>query len=405
MPRRLCMVVHGPYPIGEPRVARQARTAVEAGYDVDVVAMRRDGEPELEVLDGIRVVRLPFAHVRGGSALQLVREYVGFTLAATLRVARLSSQRRYDVVQVHNPPDFLIASALLPKALGARIVLDVHDLAPDMFSARFEGRRFAGTADRALRLIERVATALAHSVLTVHQPYADELAARGTPARKVTVVMNTLDERLQPATVEPRRGNSFRIVYHGTASPWYGLELLVDALAQILPSVPNAMLEIYGEGDALPSARARAAELGVADRVSASGAYLPHGEVLERVQGASVGVIPNLPTRLNRFALSSKLFEYVALGVPVVCADLPTLRAHFADDEVRFFAAGDAGSLADALLDVAADPAEAERRVEAAAVRYEAYRWPINAARYLAVLDGETARGRREPSGVPECAA
>ena len=56
--------------------------------------------------------------------------------------------------------------------------------------------------------------------------------------------------------------------------------------------------------------------------------------MLRAVQRRSVGVVPNLPTRLNRYALSTKLFEYVALGIPVVCADLPTIREHFSDDEV-----------------------------------------------------------------------
>src|SRR5262245_17913368 len=107
------MVVHGPYPIGEPRVTRQARAALEAGFDVDVVATRRPDEPTSEVVDGVRVFRLPVEHRRGGGILWILREYLGFTLLATLKVARLSARRRYAVVQVHNPPDFLIAAAMI----------------------------------------------------------------------------------------------------------------------------------------------------------------------------------------------------------------------------------------------------------------------------------------------------
>jgi glycosyltransferase involved in cell wall biosynthesis len=108
-----------------------------------------------------------------------------------------------------------------------------------------------------------------------------------------------------------------------------------------------------------------------------------------------VGVIPNLPTQLNRFALSSKLFEYVALGVPVVSADLPTIREHFADDEVRFFRAGDADALAEALRDVASDLAAARARAKRALQRYEAYRWPRNAARYAELLSRITSQASR----------
>ena len=93
---------------------------------------------------------------------------------------------------------------------------------------------------------------------------------------------------------------------------------------------------------------------------------LPHREVLERVAGASVGVVPNRPIPLNRFALSSKLFEYVALGIPAVVSDLPTLREHFSPQEVCFFRPGDATALAEALLAVARDPQAAATRARAA---------------------------------------
>jgi glycosyltransferase involved in cell wall biosynthesis len=104
------------------------------------------------------------------------------------------------------------------------------------------------------------------------------------------------------------------------------------------------------------------------------------------VRSADVGVIPNLPSQLNRFALSSKLFEYVALGVPVVSADLPTIREHFDDEEIRYFRAGDPDALAEALFDVASDSTAARARAERALKRYEAYRWPPNAARYAELL-------------------
>lgn len=383
----LCMIVHGPYPIGEPRLARQARAARDAGFDVDVVAMRRDGEARLGLVDGIRVYRMPVEHRRGGGALQLLREYLGFAILATLRVARLAVRRRYAVVQVANPPDFLIAAGIVPKLFGARLVFDVHDLSPDLFETRFAGRSGARVADVTLRLVERLAVRLADEVLTVHDPYRQELVARGAPAAKVTVVMNSLDEELLPAPSTDRPGEEFRIVYHGTVTSWYGVELVVEALAAIGQSVPDAQLEVYGEGDAMPRVCALAEALGVSERLIAPGRYFPQTEVLSLVQGARVGVIPNLPTRLNRFALSSKLFEYVALGIPVISADLPTIRAHFDDKEIRYFRAGDAGSLADALVDVATDPDAAAARAFAARARYEEYRWSGNAARYVAVLN------------------
>jgi glycosyltransferase involved in cell wall biosynthesis len=395
------MVVHGPYPIGEPRVTRQARAALEAGFDVDVVATRRESEPEREIVDGVRVFRLPVEHQRGGGILRVLLEYLGFTALATIRVARLAARRRYDVVQVHNPPDFLIAAAIIPKLRGTRIVFDVHDLAPDLFASRYDGRRGSAFVDKALCWTERLAARLADAVITVHEPYRQVLIARGVPASKVTVVMNSLDESLLPPQPPARSEQSeFRVFYHGTVTAWYGLELLVNAFGSILPDLPDARLEIQGEGDALAAVRDRAEALSISSHVNAPGSYLPQADVLALAQGANVGVIPNLPTRLNQYALSSKLFEYIALGIPVVSADLPTIRAHFDDSEIRYFRAGDAESLAEAILDVAQHPDAAAERVAAARARYEEYRWPGNAARYLALLEAERPASRQSSEEV-----
>ena len=383
---RLCMVVHSAFP-ADPRVAREARAAVAAGFVVDVVATRAPGEPAREDVGGATVYRLPVSHVRGGGAFRMLIEYVGFTVLATVRVATRAIRQRYDVVQVHNPPDFLIVAALVPKLLGARVVLDLHDLSTDMFSMRFGASRLTAVAERVLRRIERFAFRISDLVITVHEPYRDELRRRGVPLDKSIVVLNSVDEALLPAD-EPRPTRPpFRVVYHGTVTPHYGLDLLLEAFALISGDVPDATLQIYGEGDAVPELAAKAAALGVADKVELTGVALAHAEVLKRVQGASVGVVPNLPTRLNRFALSTKLFEYVVLGIPVVAADLPTIRSHFDEHEIECFRAGDAQSLADALRRVADDPDAASLRARSARGRYEAaYAWKGQSAIYTNAL-------------------
>jgi glycosyltransferase involved in cell wall biosynthesis len=385
MSRRLCMVVHGPYPVGEPRVEREAFAAAAAGWDIDVLAMLTPGAPPEEQIDGMFVRRLPVEHRRGANLKQSLREYAAFTMLASKELAR---GQRWDVVHVHAPPDFLIVSALMPRLRGARVILDIHDLSSDMFAMRFGNRFGASAADAFLRLVERVAARAADAVVTVHEPYIDELERRGIPTAKLTMLMNSMDESQLPVAVENRPpSNGFRVVYHGTMTPHYGVDLLVRAAARASTKIGDLRLELYGNGDELEPVRGLAAELHFSGRLSTSDGYLSHSHVLERIAGASVGIVPNRPTRLNRFALSSKLFEYVALGIPVAVADLPTLRAHFSADEVRFFRAGDEAALAEALIEIASDPGAARLRAEAARRRYESYRWPEQAQRYVELLD------------------
>src|SRR5438067_2174191 len=228
------MVVHGPYPIGQPpRVGRAINAALRAGFDVDVVATRRPGESRRENVEGAHVMRLPVVHQRGVGAVAMAAEYGGFTAMAAALLTWRSLRRHYDVVHVHNPPDFLVAAAIVPRLAGSRLVLDIHDLGPDMFAMRFPARTpIAVAADRALRGIERLAARVSHAVVTVHEPYLEELVGRGVARNKLHVVMNTVDEDSLPSAQAPARPG-FRIVYHGTITPHYGLELVVDALAAL----------------------------------------------------------------------------------------------------------------------------------------------------------------------------
>jgi glycosyltransferase involved in cell wall biosynthesis len=383
---RLLMLLHDCYP-QEPRVASEARAARAAGFEVTVVALREPGEEPDEVVEGVRVVRLPVRHEHGGARLSLLREYVLFTTLAAAHAVRLARGARPDVVHVHNPPDFLVVAALLPRLLGAKVVLDFHDLTPDMFMMRFENRD-GGTLDRSLRLVERWTAKMSDAVLTVHEPYRQVLGANGVPVEKVSVVMNSLDERILPA---PRVSGgappeSFRVVYHGTATPHYGVDLIVDAVALARPQIPSVRLDVYGGGDAHSEVASRVRAHGLEDVVGIVPRFLPQEEVLRLVQGASAGVAANLPTRLSRYALPTKLLEYVAMGIPAVAPSLPTIREHFTDEEVWFFEPGDAESLAAALVAVASDPEAASRRTENARNRYEAYRWPRSAATYIDLI-------------------
>ena len=261
------MVVHGWYPLGEGRVVNEARAALDAGWQVDVVAMRKPGEPAEELVHGATVFRLPLSHEWGGGAVAVAREYFGFTVLAAAKVATLMKRRRYAVVHVHNPPDFLVLAAVAPRLLGARVVFDIHDFAPELFAMRFGSRRGFGLARGILQGVERLATRFATAIVTVHDPYRRALEARGVPAEKITVVLNSLDERLVPVAAPPQdRSNDFRVVYHGTITPHYGIVLLIEAVAQIVDEVPNLRVEIYGDGDSLPAVRARVSELGLSDR-------------------------------------------------------------------------------------------------------------------------------------------
>jgi glycosyltransferase involved in cell wall biosynthesis len=376
------MVVHGPYPIGEERVLREARAAVAHGYDVDIVAMRQPGEPAREWVEGCRVFRLPVAAGQR-SRSRVAYEYLVFFLLATGWLMR-SVIKPYRVIQVHNPPDFLLAAGLLPRLRGSRLVFDVHDFAPELFLMHF--RRAPQLIVRTLYSMERWAFRRADLVLTVNESYRRRISEKRGRNGGVAVVLNSLDEGLLPKQT-PSQSEYFRVVTHGTLNQHYGVDVLVDAFAILRDRQPNARLEIYGDGDAVPLIRRRIAALGIGSVTTFEGRYLPQREALGRVIGASVGVVANLGLPRNHEALPVKLLEYVALAIPVVASDLAAIHDYFSEDEIVFYPPGDIEALAAALIADATDARGASERAERALQRYRAYRWSVQAHAYVDLLD------------------
>jgi glycosyltransferase involved in cell wall biosynthesis len=391
---RLCLITHARFPIGEPRAERAARAAGGEGYRVDVIALRGEGEPAHERLDGITVWRLPIRHRRGAPLAMMALEYCSFTILAGLWALALRARGKIAVVEVHSPPEFLILAGLLPKLLGARLLLDVRDLSSHLWEARFGALQRDAIVIGLLRRLERVACALADAVVTVHDPYKAQLTARGAEERRIAVVMNAPEESLiagvkrSPASLGDGAlcDGEFTVAYHGTITRWYGVDLLVQAIGLLRAQGRQARAVILGEGDQLETVRELAAELGVGDSVSFSNRYLPIEEALRAVAGTDCGIISNRPSEINRFILPNKLFEYVALGIPVVSARLETVAAHFDDDDLTFCRPGDPASLAGAIAWVMDERAAAMQKSVRAQARAELYRWDRSRISYLDVL-------------------
>lgn len=391
-PTRIAIVAHASFP-DDPRLRRQAGTLLDAGYEVDVFALREAGEAPEERDGALRIVRLPVRRRFAGFAGHLA-EYVAFTGLAALRLTGEHRRRRYRLVQVATLPDFLVAATGALKVGGVPLLLDLHEDMPGFFEDRFAARPLHPLRPL-IRGVSRGAAAMADHVLTVHEPLRALAVARGIQPRKVTVVMNGPDERLFDATRHPRRqfmdDGELRLIHHSALQRIYGLEIAVAALADpVLHDLP-LRLDVYGDGPRRPWIEAAIKDAAVGDRVRLHG-RVPLDDLPALLASADVGLVPSLPEPYLQLSLSTKLLEYVAMGVPVIASDLATFRAHFSDEALRFVPGGDPAALAVAIREVAADPAAAAARAAEARRQAAPYAWSIQAARYLEVVDSLISR-------------
>jgi glycosyltransferase involved in cell wall biosynthesis len=398
MPSRVlrhCMVVDNHYP--DIRVEREANALIERGHRVDIICLRTPGTSRVERIGRLTIYRLPVSRRRGASAVTQLWEYTAFLAWATAMVTLRHLKARYDVVQVHNVPDFLVFSAGFAKATGAAVLLDLHDLMPEFFASRFGGD-LRGPLARLVLLQERAAIGFADAVVTVTDLWRDALVARGVPAHKAHVVMNVPDERRFPIR-EPltRSDGPVTVVYHGTLTRRYGLDILLTAFADARARHPMRLL-IHGRGEFADDARRLANDLGLGDAVTFSNALLTTDELAALIGQGDIGVVPNRNDILTDGILPTKLMEYAALGIPGIVSRSTAVASYFTDDMVRFVEPGNSDDLADALVELAAHPEERAALARNAQRFSREHRWSDQAAAYVDLVE-RLADARSTKSG------
>lgn len=385
LPRRVLRVTHHPFP-DHSVVRRDVLELLRQGHRVDLVCAPGLPAPEAEIgrPTGLRVYRLPIRH-RRRPLVRYPLEYAGFFLLALPFVSWLGLRTRYDVVQVDNVPDTLVFAAAVPRWRGARVVLAMYELVPELAASRVGGRAGAAAA-WACRCLERAAIAWADHVFIVNAPCLELLRARGAPPARTSVVLNTISAQLSAGG--DRRGGGGEspvVVTHTTLIARYGVDVLIRAVAVLAPDWPDLTLRVVGSGEDMDGLIRLARSLGLADRVVFTG-RLPWSRTLDEVRAASVGVVATMPDGYGQLLLPTKLLEYAALGVPAVCSRLRGAEAYFAPDTLAYFRPGDAGDLAAQVARLLADPALAAAQARRAGETARRLSWDHVRLDYLAAL-------------------
>jgi glycosyltransferase involved in cell wall biosynthesis len=384
------MIVHSYYD-EDPRVRREAESLVAAGRPVHVLGLRRpDDEPEGNVA-GVRIHRLNVQRHQGSGLLTYLREYLTFLVRSGWAAVGAQRRERFALVQVHSLPDFLVFAALPLRMVGAPVILDLHEAMPEFFRTRF-ARAANPVTHRLLLLQERVSIAFSTAVLTVNEAGADRLLSLGVPRPKVSIVRNSPALARFDATAHPHRpfaeDGIVRLVYTGALTPIYEVDVALRAMAAALARRPDLdmRLEVYGRGDSEPNLRALTTALGLADRVAFHG-RIPLDDVPAAIAAADLGLAPTRLDRYTEMTLSTKVFEYAAMGKPVVASRLPMVERTFPAGSVATYQPGHAEGMAGAILGFIEDPARRDEAVERARTIVLATAWEREAERYVALID------------------
>ena len=391
---RACMLSYSFYEMDN-RVRRYAETLVQHGYQVDAFALRQQGEPEHRVIQGVNVYGIQERVRNEKTKLHYLYRLLQFFVTSFLVLTRRHLSKPYDLVHVHSVPDFEVFAALIPKLTGATIILDIHDIVPEFYASKF-GVPQSSWIFKSLILMEKLSAAFANHVIAANHIWEKRLRQRSVKPKKLTTMLNFPDTKLFRKSGRTRADGRFVILYPGSLNQHQGLDLAIRAFARISNACPEAEFHIYGSGESLPSLTARAAELNVSDRVIIR-PPVPLDRIGSIMENADLGLVPKRKNGFGDEAFSTKILEFMTMGVPVLIADTTIDKFYFDPTLVRFFESGNEESLAANLLDLIRNPEERLAMARRAGIFVEQYSWGANENRYLEIVD----QFRSAPTGAP----
>jgi len=354
---KVAMVVFSSYP-EDVRVRREAEALADAGMFVDVVCLKGDNEKKFEKVHGVEIYRLNLKRRRAGK-LRYFIEYGYFLLAAFVILSFLHIRKKYCIIHVHNLPDILVLSALLPKITGAKIILDMHEIMPEFFMRKYE-KDEACKSIQFIKLMEKTSIKLSNHIIVATPFLKKTIVKRSASPDRCTTILNLPDPKyFHSKVVEiPRLENKFRLIYPGTISEVHGIDIAIKAI-KLVTHETNIPIEfnIYGHGSEQVISELKS----LINKTNLDGFVKLKNVVSveklpEILKSMDVGIVPKRDGMFAGDAISTKLFDFAAIGLPAIVSRTRGDSLFFDDSMVLFFEPENERQLADAIIKLFHNP-------------------------------------------------
>ena len=387
--KSICILLQSHYET-DIRARRKAEALLAAGYSVDVFALRSSYSKGADyTVDGVNLYTVELGKKRG-SLLRYLYEYLYFFFWAAFKLVRMMGKRRYAIIDTNNLPDFLVFAAAWGRWRGAKVVLDMHEITPEFYISKYKMKP-GSLMIRLLEIVEQWSLRYADAVININHPIEDVLVERGMAREKSTIIMNSVDEEFfsnaakSNAAPPVKSDATFVMMYHGTVTHIYGLDIAVDAFSKVHDKMPGAELWIVGTGTEKDRLAEQVKQLGLEGKVKLVGRVLPQ-EIPQWLKRCDMGVLATRQDVFLDLSFSSKLSEYIIMGKAVISSRLKTINRYFSDKALAFFEPNNPEELARQMLAMYQNPARRAELAEEARKEFAPIRWEVMRDRYLKLM-------------------
>ena len=378
------------------RVWREARTAKEAGYSVTLISPKNSTfSKSYEVIDGIEIYRHPSMENRGGIISQLI-EYANASFWEVLLCLRIYFKKRFHIIHAANPPDHIFFIALLFKLLGVKFIFDHHDLAPELYLSKFNGRK--NMLFRALSLMEKLSCLTADAVISTNQSYKRHvIESHGINSEKIFIVRNDPEV---PKTQESKRIGQDRnkhlteLLYIGSINKQDGVDLLIKTVHILVNQLNQKQIccTVVGDGGDLPRVKELCTELCMDPYFNFTGYIYDRKKISTFINEADICLETAPHNAANCKSTFIKVMEYMSAGKPTVAFDLDETR-YSAADSALLIEPGNLREFAEAIKKLICEPNLREKLGKCGQnIIMESLNWD-NAAKELRQAYAQVLRG------------
>jgi len=368
------------------RVRRYAEALAKRGDVVDAIVLRRAGQTPFVVMRGVRVHRIQKRLIDERGPLTYLRKLLMFFFRSAWMLTVRHLKEPYDIIHVHSVPDFEVFATLIPRLMGARVILDIHDIVPEFYASKFKVNE-QSFVFRCLLLVERMSIAYSNHVIISNHLWYEKITQRSVRPEKCTTIINYPDLSIFASRGEKAQANGdFVMCYPGTLNWHQGLDLAIDAVALLRDKVPQLKFLIIGDGPDREKLKTMVREQHLEDRVELRG-FVPIEEVAGTMAAINLGVVPKRKDSFGNEAFSTKIMEFMAMGVPVVASRTRIDQYYFNERLVQFFDSESAEDLAAKVLELVRDAAKRSSLCTAAADFIRQNNWDVRKSEYLDVVD------------------
>lgn len=383
--KRVCMISYSFYE-SDNRVMRYAEALSDRGDSVDVLALNAGSLPKSESLRGVNVLRLQSRQRNEKGKFNYLFRIMRFLVHSSAVISWRQLRHRYDVVHIHNVPDFLVFAAWLPKLAGARLILDIHDILPEFFASKFGHTEKSDWYVRRLLEIERASCAFVHHVIISNHLWFHKITARSVTAGKCTAIVNHVDQQVFYPRTRTRQDDKIIAIFPGGLQWHQGLDIAIRAFQMVVKSHPTAEFHIYGDGSMKEEWQALVRELCLEKHVFFF-EPLPIHQIAEKIANADLGLVPKRADSFGNEAYSTKIMEFMSQGIPVIASRTRIDTFYFNDSQIAFFESGNYRELAARMLEVLGNPSIADRLSAHGRAYVAEFNWSTRRQEYFDIVD------------------